>query len=321
MHSDHPNTHRRANRYKREFVESYFRGRTSKQRGRGFAWAFAGSNVVGLGFGAKETGGSGLAAPEAVRIYVRRKLPMRRVRVADRFPGQINGLPTDVIEVGETRLLQRPVEGGVSGSHPSANPGTLGCLVQAVGNPGRRFILSCNHVLANCGQARLGDPVLEPAPGDAGSGASPIGVLRAWVRLLPAGNLMDCALAELMRPEDFLPTVRFLGAVDAAVEPATTHLAVQKSGRNPPHLTLGMIADVSADLAVPYPQGGLGFVRQIVVRDVGGPFAGPGDSGALVVDARTRCPVGLVFAGGSGVTYVNPIGPILAKLRVEIATN
>ena len=50
----------------------------------------------------------------------------------------------------------------------------------------------------------------------------------------------------------------------------------------------------------------------------GGPFSAGGDSGSLIVDAVTGQPVALLFAGGLGQTFANPIDPILARFKVEI---
>jgi hypothetical protein len=36
------------------------------------------------------------------------------------------------------------------------------------------------------------------------------------------------------------------------------------------------------------------------------------------VDAVQRRPVALLFAGGVGLTFGNPIGPVLARFGVEI---
>ena len=59
--------------------------------------------------------------------------------------------------------------------------------------------------------------------------------------------------------------------------------------------------------------------QQLAVSGVGGQFSSGGDSGSLVVDAVTRHPVGLLFAGGGlGTTFVNPIGPVLDRFGVEI---
>ncbi|MGH6611815.1 MAG: hypothetical protein ACRECQ_16345, partial [Burkholderiaceae bacterium] len=53
-------------------------------------------------------------------------------------------------------------------------------------------------------------------------------------------------------------------------------------------------------------------------------FSDGGDSGALIVDANGLA-VGLLFAGsesggrnGKGVTFANPIGTVLEKLKVEL---
>src|SRR5437667_859613 len=56
----------------------------------------------------------------------------------------------------------RPARGGDSISHGTAGAltGTFGCLVQ---DPARNpYLLSCNHVIAACNAARMGDEVWKP---------------------------------------------------------------------------------------------------------------------------------------------------------------
>ena len=65
------------------------------------------------------------------------------------------------------------------------------------------------------------------------------------------------------------------------------------------------------------------FDDQIVIsRDDSEPFSKGGDSGSLIVDAETRKPVALLFAGGEDegekMTYANPINLVLTHYKVTI---
>ena len=46
-----------------------------------------------------------------------------------------------------------------------------------------------------------------------------------------------------------------------------------------------------------------------------GPFSAPGDSGSLIVSQSGNQPVGLLFAGGDGLTIATPIDVVLQALR------
>ena len=180
------------------------------------------------------------------------------------------------------------------------------------------FILSCNHVLANEDAASEDDPILEPSPGDGGNGSDPIAFLQAWIELNASGNLVDCAIARPTQPGVFDPKLRGLGRPASEIMAPAREQTVKKSGRNPPHVTLGVVTDVTADIMVPYKRGALGFVQQIAIKGVGGTFAEPGDSGSLVVDAQSLRPVGLLFAGSSTVSFANPITRVFTYLKIAM---
>src|SRR5207244_9603265 len=74
----------------------------------------------------------------------------------------------------------RPAPGGVSGGHFRITGGPLGGVVR-VG--GRRVVLSNNHVLANSGAARIGDPILQPGPADSGTREDAIATLERFVEI------------------------------------------------------------------------------------------------------------------------------------------
>jgi len=51
---------------------------------------------------------------------------------------------------------------------------------------------------------------------------------------------------------------------------------------------------------------------------IAGPMSQPGDSGSAVLDMDRRV-IGLLFAGSDAATVINPIGPVLVALNVELA--
>lgn len=61
-------------------------------------------NVVGVGIGRKVVGGR-LSDRVAIRIYVVKKVPPERLSEEQHIPKKVEGVPTDVVEVGEIRRL------------------------------------------------------------------------------------------------------------------------------------------------------------------------------------------------------------------------
>jgi len=129
-------------------------------------------NVVGVAVGYKDENGE-----PAVVALVQQKLPVAALSAADMVPREIEGVKTDVVEVGYLQALNtinprqafRPtIPGGVSIGHPRITAGTLGAMVKDR-TTGDRLILSNNHVIAASNDARNGDPILQPGPTDGGT--------------------------------------------------------------------------------------------------------------------------------------------------------
>jgi hypothetical protein len=131
---------------------------------------FEKANVVGVGVGFKESRAKRTEQLSMV-VLVKQKLPTGQLRPEDLVPPEIEGVPTDVREVGELwvqqdrRGLWRPAPGGVSIGHFAITAGTLGTLVRDR-KSGELLILSNNHVLANSNDAQIGDSILQPGPVD-----------------------------------------------------------------------------------------------------------------------------------------------------------
>ncbi len=279
----------------------------------------AGSNVVGFGFGAKIAAGAAVAGETAVRVYVRAKVPAASLSRSEVVPAEVNGVPTDVVQVGDVAALARPTKCGVSVGHPEITAGTLGCLVKWRDSDDT-YILSNNHVLANSNDAAAGDPILEPGPLDGGVPDEPIAELTEFEPLDFTGpNRIDAAIARVLRRGDVEPEI--LGGIEhpqQPVVPGALYQSVRKHGRTTLH-TIGVVMDLAADVNVRYGTKVAAFEDQLAVAGVGGQFSSGGDSGSLVVDAVTRRPVGLLFAGGGlGTTFVNPMGLVLDRFGVEI---
>jgi hypothetical protein len=277
------------------------------------------SNILGVGYGAKETEGASVESDLAVRIYVRAKLPRRELGQGDMIPAEINGRPTDVIAVGDIVAAQRPTRCGVSVGHFRVSAGTLGCLVRPRGSAGPVFILSNNHVLANVNDAAAGDLVLEPGPQDGGKPDNPLARLTDFEPLSFDGpNHYDAAIAELLDLSSVLPEIVVIGAVQAPAGTPAVHQSVRKHGRTTLH-TVGVIRGLAEDVPVKYANGRTAtFEDQLAITGAGGDFGRPGDSGSLVVDAVTRTPVGLLFAVGWGTTFASRITPVLDRFGVDI---
>ncbi|RKO67931.1 hypothetical protein [Desulfofundulus salinus] len=164
-------------------------------------------NVTGIGVGFKQVSGETTNRP-ALIIFVKKKVPSEGLIRAQRVPAYIGGFPTDVIEIGEVRLLslrtakERPARPGMSIGHYKISAGTFGAVVKdrVTKEP---LILSNNHILANAtdgkdGRAAIGDPILQPGPHDGGQARDRIGTLLRFSPLLRSVQETECPVAEAM---------------------------------------------------------------------------------------------------------------------------
>lgn len=217
--------------------------------------------------------------PDRIFVGVEKKLPISALMEKDIIPMKIDGIPTDVFQVGVIEALRtgryRPAPGGVSIGHYQITAGTLGATVL---KDGRKMILSNNHVLANSNSAKIGDPIYQPGPHDGGTQEDAIAKLHKFVPIKWTGtNLVDCALADPMRQGDVIPDILEIGSPQAFGEVKLGD-RVQKSGRTTAY-TVGVVQLTDATVKVSY-GGGLvaTFEDQYVTTNM---LAG-GDSGSLL---------------------------------------
>ena len=285
-------------------------------------------NVVGVGIANKVVGGRRTDKP-CVVVFVERKVPRSQLRPNDLIPETIEAMKTDVVETGRIQALQartdrwRPAPGGVSIGHYRITAGTLGVVARRAD---ARMILSNNHVLAKENAASIGDPILQPGPYDGGTDRDRIATLDAFVPIVfdgfldwllslfgiarPVRNVVDAALGKPLSDADVSDEILEIGTVSGTVS-GTIGMPVKKSGRTT-GLTQGQITAVAATIRVFY-----GLTRTARFRDqlVASALSQGGDSGSLIVDADNRA-IGLLFAGSSNTTILNPIGEVERLLGI-----
>ncbi|MCJ7512388.1 MAG: S1 family peptidase [Anaerolineales bacterium] len=312
-------------------------------------------NVVGVGTGYR-TVGKRLTDQVCLVTLVRRKVPLAGLEVQALVPTEIDGVPTDVLEVGDLRIQKprdlrwRPAPGGVSISHFRVTAGTFGCLVRDR-RTGVRLILSNNHVLANSNQAVLGDAVLQPGALDGGSAEDDqLGRLERFIPIQFNDQPGECsvarsvaavgnALARLVGSRHRLAVRRVdpqaANWVDAAVA-----RPLQDAWVDEEILEIGRVIGTAAPgLGMPVRKSGrtTGLTRgEIQVLDttvtigygdrqarfdgqiVTSAMSSPGDSGSLLVAGDRLAAVGLLFAGSEQATIHNPIAQVLEALEVSL---
>ncbi len=312
-------------------------------------------NVVGLGVGYKETKGV-KTDRMALVVMVTKKVSAQELKKGDLIPAEVEGVITDVIEVGEIIALQtrtdrwRPAPGGVSIGHYKITAGTLGVLVRDV-ETNEILILSNNHVMANSNDATQGDPILQPGPHDGGTVAED--TIANLVRFVPiqfesepppspcpfsqAAAGIANFFARLVGSKHRLLSVVIQQAnqVDGALAKPVSPDVVSNE-----ILEIGSVTeDTEAELGMEVKKSGrttgltTGTIQllnaSVRVGYGGGKIAlftnqilttnmsKGGDSGSLLVNGGGNKAVGLLFAGSDQVTIHNPIGSVKDALKVR----
>jgi hypothetical protein len=314
------------------------------------------TNVVATGVGYKIAGDTPTDEVSIV-VSVTKKLPVAQLTEAVMVPKAIGGMKTDVIETGPIVAFQdpkqryRPARPGCSIGHHLITAGTFGCLVK---RGDQVYILSNNHVLANSNAAQEGDPIWQPGKYDGGTSADQIATLERFIPLgfpsaqpapapapqpsgcsplasimkalrpqaatppviqinEPGNNTVDCALAKPLSPDLVSPDILNIG-VPTGVGSATLGTLVQKMGRTTGYTT-GQITQVDVTVSVDYGGKLATFRNQLLA----GAMSQGGDSGSAVLDMNKRV-VGLLFAGSTTTTIMDPIQLVLDALQVQLVT-
>lgn len=312
-------------------------------------------NVVGVGLGEKKIDGARTGTVSVVAL-VRKKLPRAGLSPDEVIPSMVDGVPTDVVEVGDLKAFAarterwRPAPGGVSLGHYRITAGTFGVVVRDR-ETGARLLLSNNHVLANGNDASLEDPILQPGSADGGREESDT---LAWLeRFVPidyslgpatcgvARGIADLAnlLARWVGSKHRLQAIRAdpsaVNRVDAALARPLDDSSVSDDvldigrvvGTLPPSLGLRVRKSgrttglTSGEITVIEATVDVGYDDRLARFEgqlLTGPMSEPGDSGSLLVAADSLQAVGLLFAGSDQTTIYNPIADVLTALAVTL---
>ncbi|RYE09497.1 MAG: hypothetical protein EOP22_08500 [Hyphomicrobiales bacterium] len=274
------------------------------------------AGLIGLGFGAKVTDGRA-TGDLAIRAYVRRKVPMDQLPDAHRLPAALAGIPTDVVVIGRPKFQAGDAFPGAAIQHvAAAGPGSIGTFVRRTGSD-RLHILSACHVLAPHGVAQPGDVILRAANG--ATAATPIATLTDFEALNDSlENRFDAAIAALDDGVEAALRVPTMGVpVLPAMQPRK-YQSVRKQGATTLH-TFGVVMDTDADIPIGLDQEFF-FTDMMIVDGTRPDFSRGGDSGALVLDAVSSRPVGLITGGGGDKTFVSPLVRILNRFDAHLAT-
>jgi hypothetical protein len=294
-------------------------------------------NVVGIGIDEKYVDGVPTGV-HAIKFLVRSKIPPAALSKSEKLPSSINGIPTDVEEVGlivpfsatparakpvaapaaampNPRTRLRPAQPGSSIGFREPNDqfvmaGTFGALVKDT--QGNVYILSNNHVLAfesgveSDGITKRvglppGSPIFQPGLLDGGKiSTDKIAELTRWVDLHAdrTDNLVDAAIAKVIKTSAVSRDILFIG-MPTGTKTAVKDMMVHKFGRTTSYRA-GRVSSVFFDVTIPYEVGEVTFNDQIAIRGLNGKrFSDAGDSGSAILERSTNKVVGLLFAGAT----------------------
>ena len=236
-------------------------------------------------------------------------------------PSTIEGYPTRVLVTGKVVPYAKPGGGTLqmgtsTGNDLECAAGTLGCVVVKGGN---EYFLSNNHVFARENAASNGERIDAPGRYDSHPICDPSPQCASLSDFQPISfsnnNTIDAAIAAPSAGRAY--TSMEAGGYDpsSTVVSPSVGLAVKKTGRTS-GLTTGSIQAINVTIQVQYSSGQIAtFVQQIQTP---GNFIRSGDSGSLMVTQSGNNPVGLCFAGGSGGSFANPIGPVLSRFSATV---
>lgn len=293
----------------------------------------------------------------AVQVYVDMKLPESLLLPKQVIPKTVfvsgHGIKTDVLQSKFKALTlidtEGPVKPGYSISHPNVSAGSVGFFAvvggQLVVASTGDLLVSCAHAISDTNKGKVGDPIYYPGVYDGGTEENTVAFLDLAIPIeMIAGdcliaqwcvdrlnglaklfgskhrvpnpirevyNRVDCARGRMKEGVEIDKNIPGIGE-PIGIEVAFPGLKVQKTGRTTEY-TQGEITGVEGFVSVTYP-GGVALFDGQIASDI--PSAG-GDSGSAVLTHDNNL-VGLLFAGGEGITVMNPIEDVLRELGLSI---
>jgi len=283
--------------------------------------------VTCVGIGEKIKGGKPTGRL-AIVVGVEKKKPLNALAKEEIVPTSLDGIETDVQELGpfyalgypelfglkeipeaeeDHRKKYRPTPAGVScGAYIERATGTITANFLVDKKDGKRLTGSCNHVYANVNQYKPGKRLMQPGYVDGGGVGDDFATLKRFYPIdFSKANKIDFAVGDA---DEGAVSSEILGVgVPVGVQRVETeHVGkyVVKSGRTT-GVRFGRISQVNAYVYVNYPQGTAIFYDQILIGTTEAKKIGePGDSGSTVClteefNTLPKKPIwiGVLFAG------------------------
>lgn len=297
------------------------------------------SGISGVGVGKKMINGIP-TDQDSIIVFVTKKIDKNDITkqgLSKNFvPGEIDGIPTDVIEVGDIKPQLgfkdkvRPIKPGYSISHIDVTAGTLGGFFKD--KDGDVVALSNFHVLTNDGKSKIGDIIYQPGTADSKGNlnfkgwSTPyqkypyIGTLKKFHKLSTRGfHTHDSAIAKVY------PELYESGLVDLEYPHINRKLSglgipkvgdiVYKCGRTT-GFTSGRIIATNGEFVINYGLGPVKF-KDVVLTNA---ISEGGDSGSILFDNNMNM-VGLLFAGSSKVTLYNNMRDVVDYYGLNLIDN
>ena len=282
---------------------------------------------------------------DAILVFVQKKYSPRSISSAniltkysteDLIPNKIDGIPTDVIEVGNIKKQARaqkgfrhpvrPIRPGFSVGHANVTCGTIGGIFRDKNN--NIVLLSNNHVIANENNAKSGDLIYQPGRTDSKKSFKNkgwpepvhklpyIGTLSKFVKIKANNNTQDSAIA-IIHPkliEENMLNLKYplINKKLTGFNVPKVGMEVQKFGRTTGH-TKGKIIGLNATFSIEYDFGLAKFNKCVVLSAM----SAGGDSGSIIQTMDNKA-VALLFAGSPKVTIANPIDVVQQQYGLRI---
>ncbi len=286
-----------------------------------------GGTAVAFGVAPRRGSGRKKQYGLAVRVYGRGSA------LSETILARMPRLSEDEIDIARgVRYAPRlTLTAGGSVGHHKITAGTLGAFVE---DDNEHYMLSNNHVLANCNRCRKGDAIWQPGPLDVAPGRKPkvVGSLDRWIDLDPIrSDGVDAALATLTDEVEWFEPWLYQGVGEMDPRPVTDRFSVSsviKKGRTT-KVTRGVLSAFELDgVRIDYGTRRAPLLvtfddqMEFVHEDAGRDFSAGGDSGSLILDSGSLRPVALLYGGGpddNGIdrTVAHHIPDVLSALGVQ----
>lgn len=277
--------------------------------------------VCAVGIGHKVTKGID-TGEDAICVFVEHKRPVREMSLEDTIPKQVEGIQTDVIEIGGEikpmhKKKHRPLVGGISGKVEGGSACSIGLIVFKDGKPYALTNEHCVHYPS--GQNNKGKNFIQPSPYDGGNTTDKIGIINTDPIIRnDKTNKIDSCLIPL--DTDYKTEVLNYGSYKKQwVEPKVGTPFV-KIGRTT-GTTYGVISHTNVTAMVNY-KGSLGtcsFFPCVFALQNNYDIVNGGDSGSIILNEDGI--IGQTFAAAPNLAIFLTGTVIRDELGVELENN